>query len=54
MHKKAQIGFEFPFCWILFGILLFNVLMKSLFIRSIDTRSCAYCSIFESQNHYLN
>ena len=35
MHKKAQIGFGL-FCWILFGVLLFNVLTKSLFIRSID------------------
>lgn len=40
MHKKAQIGFGF-FCWILFGILLFNVLTKSLFIRSIDTSGFA-------------
>lgn len=35
MHKKAQIGCGF-FCWILFGVLIFNVLTKSPFIRSID------------------
>lgn len=35
MHKKAQIGFGL-FCWILFGVLLFNVLTNSLLIRSID------------------
>ena len=35
MHKKAQIGFGL-FCWILFGVLLFNVLTKSPFVRLID------------------
>lgn len=40
MHKKAQIGFGI-FCWILFGVLLFNVLTKSPFIRLIDTGGTA-------------
>ncbi|MBB1100015.1 phosphatase PAP2 family protein [Limosilactobacillus sp. WF-MT5-A] len=36
MHKKAQIGVGL-FCWILFGVLLFNVLTKSSLVRLIDT-----------------
>ena len=35
MHKKAQIGFGL-FCWILFGVLLFNVLTNSPFIHTLD------------------
>lgn len=35
MHKKAQIGFGL-FCWILFGVLLFNVLTNSSFIHTLD------------------